>query len=175
MISVSISTSISIAATFQIQHQFQSQYHQNRNFSFSFNLSERPIKVQSQYQSWFLYTMLISKSFCSIEKILRKIQYFCYIRATETEIRIEKIEYFHNIQYNHCHFFRFSINVNLIWAEWDININSSRITLQSQCQSQWSCNCHFNIKFNTNHTDSCLSIPISILFRYYWKDWAKLR
>ena len=113
MISVSISTSISIAATFQIQHQFQSQYHQNRNFSFSFNLSERPIKVQSQYQSWFLYTMLISKSFCSIEKILCKIQFFCYIRATETEIRIEKIEYFHNIQYNHCHFFRFSINANL--------------------------------------------------------------
>ena len=171
MISVSISTSISIAATFQIQHQFQSQYHQNRNFSFSFNLSERPIKVQSQYQSWFLYTMLISKSFCSIEKILRKIQYFCYIRATDTEIRIEKIEYFHNIQYNHCHFFRFSINANfssyISRVDHHSNINSSRITLQSQCQSQWSCNCHFNIKFNTNHTDSCLSIPISILFRYY--------
>ena len=113
MIIVSISTSISIAATFKIKKQFQSQCFQSRNFSLSFNLSERPIKVQSQYQSRFLYMILISKSFCSIEKILCIIQYFCYIRATETEIRIEKIEYFHNIQYNHCHFFRFSINANL--------------------------------------------------------------
>ena len=127
MIIVSISTSISIAATFKIKQQFQSQCFQSRNFSLSFNLSERPIKVQSQYQSRFLYMILISKTFCSIEKILCIIQYFCYIRATETEIRIEKIEYFHNIQYNHCHFFRFSFNVNL---------SSYRSRAESQYQYQ---------------------------------------